>query len=170
MIFKTQIVNERDLTEQKRDQLIKWFNVEFDYIPFKWAAPEWYILASNESEIIGRLGIIDRVVLVEGRRFRVGGVSGVITKKEWRNSGAGKALMTEAVNLIEDKLNASFGLLLCRDEVSGFYNKLGWNVNDFSTTFEQPEGKMTFPRLTMTYSCNGKFWPKGPLDLNGLPW
>jgi len=28
------------------------------------------------------------------------------------------------VNVIEDKLNTSFGLLLCREEVFGFYNGL----------------------------------------------
>jgi predicted GNAT family N-acyltransferase len=91
----------------------------------------------------------------------VGGVSGVITKKEWRNRGVGSALMIEAVNVIEDKLNTSFGLLLCREEVFSFYNGLGWRINDFSTTFEQPKGKMTFPKLTMTYSCKDNIWPKG---------
>lgn len=168
--FQIEITHENDLKEQKRDQLVQWFKDEFGYIPLKWAEPEWYILALNDSELIGRLGIIDREVLVEGERLRVGGISGVITKNDWRKKGVGNKLMTEAVGVIKDKLNISFGLLLCRQEVSGFYKKLGWRINDFPTTFEQPQGKMIFPRLTMTYSGDGKFWPKGLVDLNGFPW
>jgi GNAT superfamily N-acetyltransferase len=170
MTFQIETFHEKDLIQERKDQLIQWFRDEFGYIPFKWADPDWYILALNGSELIGRLGIIDRVVLVEAQQIHVGGISGVITKKKWRKRGVGRTLMTEAVNVIEDKLNTSFGLLLCREEVSSFYNGLGWKVNDFSTTFEQPKGKMTFPKLTMTYSCKGNVWPKGPIDLNGLPW
>jgi len=170
MKYQIETIHEKDLTQQKRNQLIQWFNDEFGYIPLKWAEPQWYILAFNNSELIGRVGIIDRLVLVADKQIRVGGISGVITKKEWRNNGVGNTLVTEAVKVIKDKLNASFGLLLCRQEVSGFYDKLGWNVNNFPTTFDQPEGKMIFPRRTMTYCGEGKFWPKGPVDLNGLPW
>jgi predicted acetyltransferase len=170
MTFQIETIHEKDLMEERRDQLIQWFRDEFAYIPFKWADPEWYILALNGSELIGRLAIIDRIVLVEGQQIRVGGVSGVITKKKWRKRGVASTLMTEAVNVIEDKLNTAFGLLLCREDVSGFYNGLGWKINDFSTIFEQPKGKMTFPKLTMIYSCKGNVWPKGPIDLNGLPW
>jgi aminoglycoside 2'-N-acetyltransferase I len=170
MTFRIETIHEEDLTEERRDQLIQWFRDEFGYIPLKWADPEWYVLALNGQELIGRLAIIDRIVLVEGQQIHVGGVSGVVTKKEWRKRGVGGALMVEAVNVIEDKLHTPFGLLLCREEVSGFYKGMGWKVNDFSTRFEQPSGKMTFPRLTMTYSCKGTVWPKSPIDLNGLPW
>lgn len=168
--IQIEVIHGKDLKEQIRDQLVQWFKDEFGYIPLKWAEPEWYILALNDSALIGRVGIIDREVLIERKRLRVGGISGVITKNEWRKKGVGNTLMTEAVGVIKEKLNTSFGLLLCRQEVSGFYNKLGWKVNDFPTSFEQPQGKMTFPRLTMTYSGDGIFWPKGPVDLNGLPW
>jgi predicted acetyltransferase len=170
MQYQIETIHEKDLTQQRRNQLAQWFKDEFGYIPLKWAEPQWYILAFNDSELIGRVGIIDRLVLVADKQIRVGGISGVIAKNERRNNGVGKALMAESVKAIKDKLNASFGLLLCRKEVFGFYDKLGWKVNDFPTTFEQPQGKMVFPNLTMTYSCDSDFWPNGPVDLNGLPW
>ncbi len=170
MTFQVETIHEKNLIEERRDEVIQWFRDEFGYIPLKWSDPEWYILALNDSELIGRLGIIDRIVLVEGHQIGVGGISGVITKNKWRKRGVASTLMAQALNVFGDKLNTSFGLLLCREEVSGFYNGLGWKVNDFSTTFEQPSGKMTFPKLTMTYSCEGGVWPRGPIDLNGLPW
>ncbi|HNQ18236.1 MAG TPA: GNAT family N-acetyltransferase [Smithellaceae bacterium] len=169
-VFQIKTIHEKDLTGQKRDQLVQWFEDEFGYIPLKWAEPQWYVLAFNDSELIGRVGIIDRLILVADQQICVGGISGVIAKNEWRNNGIGKKLMAEAVKAIKDKLNVCFGLLLCRKEVSGFYEKLGWKVNDFPTTFEQPQGKMVFPNLTMTYSCEGAFFPNAPIDLNGLPW
>ena len=168
--FQIEVVPASALSEEKREQLALWFREEFGYIPLKWAAPEWYVLARSGSALTGRLGIISRTVLVQGQSIRIGGVSGVIVKKELRRSGLGRALMAEAVKVMDEKLNVAFGLLLCRSEVSEFYSSLGWRVNEFSTSFEQPEGIMIFPRLTMTYGCKGYVWPQGTVDLNGLPW
>jgi len=170
MKYQIETIHEKGLTQQRRSQLDQWFKDEFGYIPLKWAEPEGYILAFNNSELIGRVGIIDRLILVVDKQIRVGGISGVITKKELRKKGIGKIMMTEAVKAIKDKANTPFSLLLCRNEVSGFYEKIGWKVNDFPTTFEQPQGKIEFPNLTMTYGCEGTFFPAGPIDLNGLPW
>jgi len=170
MKYHLETIHEKGLTQQKRNQLIQWFNDEFDYIPLKWAEPEWYVLAFNNSELIGQIGVIDRLILVADKQIRVGGISGVIAKKELRKKGIGKIMMIEAVKVIKDKANTPYSLLLCRKEVSGFYEKLGWQINDFPTTFEQPQGKMAFPNLTMTYSCEGALFPNGPIDLNGLPW
>jgi hypothetical protein len=47
---------------------------------------------------------------------------------------------------------------------------LGWQVVEGPLTFDQPQGKVTFPDVTMVLPCAGKEWPPGVIDLCGLPW
>ncbi len=67
-------------------------------------------------------------------------------------------------------MRLDYGLLLCRSEVAPFYEKLGWRIVGDPTTFDQPTGKTIFPRLTMVLELVEKPWPKGTVDLCGLPW
>jgi hypothetical protein len=57
----------------------------------------------------------------------------------------------------------------CRSELAPFYAKFGWKIIDSPTTVDQPSGKVVFPRLTMILECGKKPWPKGTIDLFGLP-
>jgi hypothetical protein len=72
--------------------------------------------------------------------------------------------------LIKDELGAEFALLLCRQEVTPVYARLGWKIVDGPTTFWQPGGRLTYSELTMIFECGQQSWPTGPIDLGGLPW
>lgn len=117
-VFQIEVIHEKTLRREIQNQLAQWFKNEFSHIHLKWATPQWYILALNGSDLIGRLGIVDRKILVGGQWLQVGGVSGVIIRNELRENGIGRIMMIEAVKAIRNKLNTSFGLLLCRKEVS----------------------------------------------------
>ena len=71
---------------------------------------------------------------------------------------------------IKSKMDVEFALLLCRQEVAPVYVRLGWMLVDGPTTFWQPAGEVTYPKLTMVLECGKKSWPTGPIDLGGLPW
>lgn len=165
-----EVHSESDLSPQGRAELEDWFCREFGHVPYHWDSPEWYVVALLDSILVGRLGIIERGVSVGEYIISVGGVSGVITHREWRGRGIARAVLGRAVEFITSELRAEFALLLCRQEVAPFYARLGWKLTRGATTFLQPTGKVVYPKLTMVYECGEERWPDGDVDLCGLPW
>jgi predicted acetyltransferase len=159
-----------DLSLEQRKELEQWFQKEFGHIPYQWASPNWYAFARIENMLVSCLGIVERVVSVNGQPLRLAGISGVMTYPEWRGRGIASALLEEAVAFIRNELGMQFGLLLCREEVSSLYARLDWKVVEGPTMFDQSTGKKIYPRLTMILPCGEKEWPPGPIDLCGLPW
>ena len=160
------------LTELERTNLQNWFCEEFgQMLPFEFAEPDWYLLAYIEKDLVGRIGILKRTILVDGEEWHVGGISGVIVRKAWRSHGISKRITKEACDFIRDQLKVDFGLLFCRDELIPLYQECGWDVIRTKTIFSQSTGKSTHPRdFLMMQELSGKKWPKGEVDLNGLPW
>lgn len=165
-----EVYSESSLSSQRRAELEDWFCREFGHTSYYWDSPEWYVVALLDSILVGRLGIVERGVSVGEYTILVGGVSGVITHREWRRLGIARAVLDRAVGFIRGELGAEFALLLCRQEVAPFYARLGWELTRGVTTFLQPTGKVVYPRLTMIYACGQERWPDGDVDLCGLPW
>jgi predicted acetyltransferase len=170
MNYKIVIQPREKLSSKQLSELVQWFEEEFGHIPIQWADPEYYVFAISDSEIISRLGIIERKVSVNEHPLNVAGISGVITRSEYRKSGIASYVLKNAVAFISNDLGINYGLLLCRDEVASVYEKLGWKVFDGPTTFHQPNGKMIYHKLTMVLECGQEKWPIGAIDLCGLPW
>jgi len=159
-----------DLPSEQRKELEEWFQEEFGNRPYKWTPPNWYVTVWIENTLVGRAGIIERDVLVGKRTLRVGGISGIITRSKWRRLGVASTIIDKAVTFIKDELGAQFSLLLSKEEVAPLYTRLGWKPVEGPTTFEQPSGPTTYPKLTMVIPCSDNEWPSGPIDLCGLPW
>ena len=170
MNLKIEIHSAKNLSSERSLELASWFDKESGQIPFLWAKPNWFVLALSDTKLIGRVGIIERKVSVNGCLFEIAGISGVITDVEWRGAGVATNMLRSATTFICNQLKVSFCLLLCRSKLAPFYAKLGWKIIDGPTTFDQPTGKAVFPRLTMILELGEKPWPDGPVDLCGLPW
>jgi len=78
--------------------------------------------------------------------------------------------MEVAATFIHRELVAEFGLLLCREEVRPFYDRLGWICVPGPTVFDQPSGLVTWPLCTLVLALGATIWPAGTIDLRGLPW
>jgi hypothetical protein len=165
-----EVYSKSDLSTKQKADLAEWFDTEFGHIPYQWADPDWYVLASMASGWICRLGIVERTVFVDGQSIAVAGISGVITHSAWRGRKIASTVLKKAADHINDELDVEFALLLCRQEMAPVYAKLGWMSVDGPTVFWQPTGKLTYPKLTMILECGRKSWPPGPIDLCGLPW
>jgi aminoglycoside 2'-N-acetyltransferase I len=63
-----------------------------------------------------------------------------------------------------------FGLLLCREQLIPFYERLGWEPVTALVFSDQPAGKMAFAGAAMVLPCSGRTWPAGIVDLCGLPF
>ena len=160
-----------DFLSVEQKKLEEWFQEEFGNRPYKWTPPNWYVTAwIDRRTLIGRAGIIERDVFVGQRSIRVGGISGIITRPKWRRHGVASAIIGKAVAFIKDELGAKFALLLTKEVVAPLYTGLGWKTVEGPTTFEQPSGPTTYPKLTMVIPCVDNEWPLGPIDLCGLPW
>ncbi|MFX1487204.1 MAG: GNAT family N-acetyltransferase, partial [Promethearchaeota archaeon] len=145
-------------------------NEEFGNIPIQWAQPEYYVRSTSDSEIIRRVNILERKISFNKHSLNVGGITGVITRSECTRNGIGSCMLKNTAVFISSDFNIDFGLLLCRDEVASFYEKLGWKVVDGPTSFYQPQGKMIFPRLMMVFERGQIPWQTGAIDLCALPW
>jgi hypothetical protein len=167
---KIEIHSAEALPSERKQELIGWFEKEFGQIPFQWADPDWYVLALSGSRLIGRVGIVQRKVFVSGGLIEIAGISGVVTDIEWRRTGIASDMLQAAAAFVSNQLKINFCLLLCRSEVAPVYKKLGWKIIGGPTIFDQPSGKAVYPRLTMILEAGEKPWPKGPVDLCGLPW
>jgi hypothetical protein len=165
-----EIHSARDIDMALRNTLEGWFGEEFGHVAYRWSEPDWYITVAREGKLAGRLAIVERTIAVGAKMIRVGGIAGVATRREWRNRGVASVAMRAAAGFIAHDLRRPFGLLLCRDQVSPVYAKLGWEVVEGPTSFMQPSGPATYPQLTMVMRFGEQPWPIGPIDLSGLPW
>jgi GNAT superfamily N-acetyltransferase len=137
---------------------------------YQWAPKVWRTLAWVDGDVAGHVGIVPRTAEVDGRPIALGGISGVWIAPEHRGHGLGKAVLATAATFIRD-LGAAFGLLLCRPELEPFYVRLGWWRVPGPLVFEQPARQLTWTLSVMVLPCAaGAEWPRGTIDLCGLPW
>jgi aminoglycoside 2'-N-acetyltransferase I len=146
-----------------------WFEEEFGRAD-RWASPDYCAIYRVGDRLAGRLGILDRQVVVGGAIIRVGGIGGVATRPEFRRRGIASAMLTRATEFMRHDLGLEFGLLLCRPEVSPVYAKLGWMRADGPTTFVRSGVIGTYSNYTMILSLAGKHWPEGAINMMGPPW
>jgi GNAT superfamily N-acetyltransferase len=116
------------------------------------------------------VGILRRTISVAGLPMKIGGVTFVVTEPEYRSRGFASHLTGHAVGFLRDRLNLSFGLLTCKPRLGSFYTRLGWQVVEGPTFFDQPAGRRGCGGLTMMIECGKETWPPGEIDLLGLPW
>jgi len=169
-LIKIEILRNDSMETFDRVNTEKMFEYEFGNINIKWSNPKWYLLAKYNGNIIGRIGILKRSVIIENTAINILGLSGVIVIKDWRGKKILNLMMQEISEFARTTLKLDFGLLLCRNEVIPIYEKYEWYKVDEITTFSQPAGKIIYSKNTMIRNFSHKTWPTGPINLNGLPW
>jgi aminoglycoside 2'-N-acetyltransferase I len=170
MSERIQIISVAEASSALDKELRKWFSEEFGRVRWQWAEPDYYGIMRVEKQLAGRLAVFDRQVSAGGVIVKVGGIGGVATKPQFRHRAVASTLLSRAAEFMKNKLDAEFGFLLCRPEVSPVYAKTRWNRVEGPTTFSQPGGSETYPYYTMILPLAGKDWPPGPIDMLGLPW
>ena len=153
-----------------RDELEAWDEEQFGQIPYQWTPAEWYAEARIEGRLAGALEIVTRKVRVGTEAARVAGIGGVKTKPEFRLRGVASAMLSAAAQLMRDRPDVEFGLLICQRRVAPVYEKAGWVQVGGPTQFAQPSGMITYPYDTMVLQLNSREWPGGAINLCGPPW
>ena len=162
-----------DLADDEREQIASLLRTVFADSPgqdWAWATDDWEVAVWDGDRLLGRLGIVERQALVGGHEVRLAGIGGVGTLPAWRGRGVAALALRTADVFLRDDLRADFGLLVCSESMTRYYERLGWRVVPGPLVFEQPNGQTTYDGKTMVLPGVRTEWPAGVIDLRGLPW
>jgi aminoglycoside 2'-N-acetyltransferase I len=170
--MKIEIKADSQLNTQERVQLDLLFAKAFppDGTDIEWSKSDWHVLVWEGDELASHVEIVERTATVDDQPVRLGGIGGVATKAEWRRRGLAEAAMKTAQAFLHDRLAVDFGLLVCGENMTPYYGKLGWKLVGHSMLIDQAKGKVTYMTPTMILPVCKDKWPDGEIDLCGPPW
>jgi predicted acetyltransferase len=136
----------------------------------KWAPADWTVMVWEDDDLVTNVHIVERTVKVGDQAVRLGGIGNVATKVEWRKRGYARSALDTAQNFLRAPLNVDFGMMIATEPMISRYEKLGWSLAAHSMLVEQPDGKMMLNYPVMILPVCRQGWPKGEIDICGLPW
>jgi len=165
----TEVGEQIDLIDQLAIAEVQNDDPEFNSID--WSSPlDCMALGYRGGELVTLLGLLRREILVGGEPIGVVGVGGVATHPHWQKRGFASALLQAARKYMREKMNASFGLLVCADERRPFYERLGWQRVAPELFFTQNAQRRSLKACVMILPLTEQRWRAGEIDLCGLPW
>lgn len=136
----------------------------------EWSGPQWGVFVRAEGPLVSYTGVVQRQGSVDGDPMTVGGVGGIATHPDHRGKGYASLGLGRALDFLAEQ-GTDFALLVCRDELIAYYDRLGWSVFEGDlvvTQFGEPE-TFGFNRV-MVGDLNQKAPVSGTIDLKGPPW
>ncbi len=126
----------------------------------------------EEGVLVSHVGLLVRAGTVDGAAVKIGGIGSVKTHPRGEGRGYASAGLRLAAAALNDDHRVAFSLLVCRDHLLPFYNRLGWLSFSGRLFVEQPAAAPR-SRSTARWCCRGCARPPhrtGTIDLNGPPW
>lgn len=144
---------------------------EWDGASREWAAPQWGVFVWEESgDLVSYTGVVRTEGTHDGAAVSIGGVGGIATHPDQRGKGYAAIGIGRGIDFLAG-LGTDFALLVCRDELVLYYEKLGWRLFDGDVVvrqFGEPE-TFTYNRV-MVGDVNRAAPSTGTIDLQGPPW
>jgi len=129
------------------------------------------LLVQAEPEgVVCHVGIYRREVTWNGRKFKAGGIGGVLTAEDSRRKGYASVALNAAVQTLKDEGATDFGLLFCEPHHAPFYMGRGWKPFDGEIWCEQSGGRVRLTTIAPYVYHIKRAPPTGIIDLCGLPW
>lgn len=168
-----EIVEFGALTDELRAQLEGGENDPFDAagLLLRFRPKDQHVaLQAPDGALVASTGLVLVDVSVDGKRFPVVGLGGVIVNRHWRGRGLARQVLGAALTKARD-LGAQFALLFCHEDRVGLYLRLGFSNLSSVVRVEQPGGYRRMPQRTMWRALTpGAEWPPGELTLHSLPF
>lgn len=181
--FTFHLVEESDLTDRHHERicrlLVKAFPQYADLFSTAshyYALPEYRLWMEDEQgQMVAHLDFERRIIGVNGVDVYIAGVGEVATHPDWQGHGVGRLLMQQLQSTLYDQFTVAYGFLQCRDEVVGYYEKVGWHqVNQLIHEEDVHSGKTVVsqgPAMILPIHQTVDEWmTDGSIDLRGLPW
>ena len=135
----------------------------------QWRPPDIHIVGYFEDQPVTHVGLVVHDVKVGSVRLKVGGIGGVVTVPQHQKKGFSKQCLVYSQAYIKSNFEAEFGFLFCPERLVDFYGSVGWKRITAAVLVDQSQGKVAPPLNAMVLEFS-KVWPKGPVDLESLPW
>lgn len=139
-------------------------------VDYEWAGSDWCIIGTIHHQVVSHIGLLKREVTVDGAPIWVGGVGSVMTDPGFQKQGLAAALLKEANTVMRDHLQVGYGMLFCSPSMVHYYQKCGWQMIESHVEGVSRGSKIIFPFPVMSICISGQPWPKGEVDICGLPW
>jgi GNAT superfamily N-acetyltransferase len=129
------------------------------------------LVSAPDGALAAYVGLVVRPGALDGVPVTIGGVGSVKTHPRFEGRGYATAGLRRAVAALNAEHRVGFSLLVCRDHLLPFYERLGWRRFPGRLLVEQPAGRteFTFNRTMVLPGC-GPAPEGGTIDLHGPPW
>ena len=132
-------------------------------------------LEDSDGAPVAHLDFERRIIGVGDREVLVAGVGEVATHPDRQGRGLGRLLMAELRRALTAETPVDFGYLGCREEVIGFYERVGWyRIHQKTREIDPRSGEWTVsegPTLILPATAPLSAWPReGTIDLRGMWW
>jgi GNAT superfamily N-acetyltransferase len=141
-----------------------------EFAGIQWAAADWMALGFLNGQLVTQLCIPKREITVGKEKIWVAGLGGMATHPDLQHQGLGSELLAATETFMRDTIRVPFGLLICADETSPFYEKSHWRVVGDFLYFIQDQQRRQLKTRVMVLSLMDRPWPAGEIDLCGVPW
>lgn len=137
-----------------------------------WAPPQHSLLIyAPDGALLSHVGLVVRAGTLDGAPVTIGGVGSVKTHPRAEGRGYASAGMRRAAEVLRDEHGVAFSLLVCREHLLPFYDRLGWLAFTGRLLVQQPAGPMEFAiNRTMVLPGHRPAPVDGVIDLDGPPW
>jgi len=142
---------------------------------WKGAFPSWSVIGFDSvNNPVVHCGVVERVVTIESRPYRVFGIQNVYVLEPYRGRGLAKKLITMVVEEA-NRRTLDYGLLFARPHVAKLYTDLGWELVDTKVVLQKAEDRKEFIREfehdALYYkSMRNEKIPAGTIYFNGPDW
>jgi GNAT superfamily N-acetyltransferase len=138
----------------------------------RWARPEHGILVRDpDGALVAYVGLVVRAGSLDGAPVTIGGVGSVKTHPRWEGRGYASAGLRRAAAVLTGDHAVGFCLLVCRDALLPYYERLGWRAFPGRLLVEQPAGRVEFTHNRPMVLTGRRAAPAGGvIDLHGPPW
>lgn len=132
-------------------------------------------IEDSSGDIAAHLNFERRLIGVGDHDVLVAGVGGVATKPGRQGRGLGRWLTAGLRRILTTEVPVEFGYLGCREEVVGFYERVGWH-RIYRKVREVDPGSRKWtlsedPTLIMPAAAQLSAWPEeGAINLRGMWW
>ena len=127
-------------------------------------------LRDEDGRLVASAGMLVTEVEINGPRFPVVGLGGVIVNAAFRGRGLGRCVVEAALGRART-MGPAFVILFCHPDRTGLYERLGFTDVDSAVSVKQPHGFAAMPQCSMWQALRPEAaWPTGPVVIHSLPF